>query len=218
MRISTIPPSELDSSPYDASPISSTPTKPTPSPISCWRGGSFPSMSVAMNAAKSGVAPFSIPVTADDTWRSASGNIESGIATQVAPEEREPRPVAAVDDRRVAGSKRERREAEEMRSDVMTPGANASRPIAMKKNDAPQMPPAVESSPQSSGVNASRVRALRGRQDASRGPWRDGTEERGEVWRVSATRQGSARTSGQWGDRGDLNPRPPGPQPGALTD
>ncbi len=42
IRMRMIPPSELDSSPTDARPISRTPTNPTPTPISCWRGGSFP--------------------------------------------------------------------------------------------------------------------------------------------------------------------------------
>jgi hypothetical protein len=37
-------------------------------------------------------------------------------------------------------------------------------------------------------------------------------------WQCDGRPPFDGRPSPQWGDRGDLNPRPPGPQPGALTE
>ena len=104
---------------------------------------------------KSGVAPFNIPVTADDTCRSARGNIESGIATQVTPNSASRGQSLRSIVRRVAGRNASVQNPNVMRNVVISAGLNASRPIAMNRNDAPQMPPAVHNSPQSSGVNAS---------------------------------------------------------------
>ena len=83
-----------------------------------------------------------------------------------------------------------------MRTDVMTPGANTSRPIAMKKNDA--APDAARRREQPPVERRERVpiRALRGRQDASAGHWVTVPRKGGRVWRVSDC--GLRTTSSEW--------------------
>ena len=62
--------------------MSTTPPVPMASPAIWPRGGNDRTITAATNAAKIGVAPFSIPVTLLDTCCSANGNTVSGAASQ----------------------------------------------------------------------------------------------------------------------------------------
>ena len=104
---------------------------------------------LATAAAKSAVAPFSMPVSADDTCCSANGNMLSGNASHSTPSAA----VAARSDRasgpRAAGISDSVRKPTRMRTNVTPFGPRASSPSAMNRNDAPQMTPGRISSSES---------------------------------------------------------------------
>src|SRR5882672_75361 len=63
-------------------PITTVPAMPMAIPTITRREGSFHAIIAATAAAKSGFAPFNIPVSAEETYRSANGNMLSGNAIQ----------------------------------------------------------------------------------------------------------------------------------------
>ena len=105
---------------------------------------------LATMAANSGVAPLSMPVSADETCCSANGNMLSGKATQTA-ERRGPRTSAAEIGLR-ARAQGERSESMTTRTNVTPFGATASRPSAMNRNEVPQIVPGPATIAQSQAV------------------------------------------------------------------
>ena len=73
------------SSDHVGAAISTMPASPATRPTIWRRGGRRRTISAATMAVKIGVAPFSMPVTLDETRCSASGNSDSGIATHTTP-------------------------------------------------------------------------------------------------------------------------------------
>jgi hypothetical protein len=90
---------------------------------------------------KRGTAPLSMPVSAEETCRSAKGNMLSGNAIQRIPTSAVPsrssRPIA----RRDPGKTARVRNPTRMRVKVTPFGPIASSPSAMNRNEAPQMAP-----------------------------------------------------------------------------
>ena len=129
--------------------ISTAPVKPTARPTSTPRAGRRRASRLATAAANSAVAPFSMPVSADDTCCSANGNMLSGNASH-----RTPRPAvfqrsARRIGRRAAGIADSVRNPIRIRRNVTPFGPTDSSPSAMKRNDAPQMQPGRTRSSQS---------------------------------------------------------------------
>ena len=107
-----------------------------------------------MAAVKSGTAPLIIPVTLEETCCCAIGKSVRGKAIQVTPRSTiRGQSARSIDvperwaNDTVAKPKRSRRK-------VIKPGAKASTPSAMNRNDAPQVTPVKSSSPHSEGPNA----------------------------------------------------------------
>jgi hypothetical protein len=113
------------------------------------RDGSRRAMPAATIAVKSGTAPFSIPVSADETCCSAKGNMLSGNAIQSTPTSAMPGQSSRPTGRREPGNSASVRKPTRMRVNVTPFGPIASRPSAMKRNDAPQMTPGTMSRIQS---------------------------------------------------------------------
>jgi hypothetical protein len=106
--------------PRPGTAMTTAPTKPTASPTRVAEDGRRPAIAAATTATKSGVAPFNIPVSADDTCCSASANIVSGTAIHTTPSATVPRISLAGTARRAAG-----------KSD------STAKPIAMRRNASP---------------------------------------------------------------------------------
>ena len=105
------------------------------------RDGQRRAMPAATIAVKSGTAPFSMPVSADETCCSAKGNMLSGNAIQSTPTSAVPRQSSRRIARREPGNRARVRKPTRMRVKVTPLGPMASRPSAMKRNEAPQMAP-----------------------------------------------------------------------------
>ena len=103
--------------------------------------GSRCAIRLATAATNSGVAPFSMPVSADDTCCSANGNMLSGNASHSTPSAAVPAQSARATGRRADGNRDSVRKPIAMRVNVTPFGATASRPSAMNRKDAPQMTP-----------------------------------------------------------------------------
>ena len=101
-------------------------------------------------AAMIAVEPFSIPAIADDTRCSANGNMLSGKASQITLRAAVGQPSPLASGCRAAGSTARVRNPMSRRMKVTPSGAIASRPSAMKRNDAPQIAPGTISSARSS--------------------------------------------------------------------
>ena len=103
-----------------------------------------------------GSEPLSSPVSAEVMCCSASGNSVKGMATHsteiTTSRGRSARSTGFL----APGTSHSTPAPNSTRSQVTRPGSNASSPIAMNRNEDPQMPPIAANSPQSSGVNAPR--------------------------------------------------------------
>src|SRR5712692_11273363 len=124
------------------------PRNPTASPARTAGEGKRRARMLATAAANNAVAPFSMPVSADDTCCSANGNMLSGKASHKTPSQAVPQRSDARIGRRAAGTSESVRNPIAMRVNVTPFGATASRPSAMNRNDAPQMQPGRISSSQ----------------------------------------------------------------------
>ena len=129
------------------------PAKPTtmPSrsgPLARWR-----SSTAATVAAKIGVAPLRSPVTDELMYCSAIGNSVNGTATQIT-ESRTSRPRSEASIVTFGlGSTSSASAPDATRSNVISPGGKASRPMSMNRNDEPQIAATAMKRPQSRGVN-----------------------------------------------------------------
>ena len=129
--------------------INSAPVKPTARPTITPRAGSRRASRLATAAANSAVAPFSMPVSADDTCCSANGNMLSGNASHSTPRPAVFHRSAARIGRLAAGIVERVRKPIRMRRKVTPFGPTDSSPSAMNRNDAPQIQPGSRSSSQS---------------------------------------------------------------------
>ena len=126
------------------------------------RDGHRRAMPAATIAVKSGTAPFSMPVSADETRCSAKGNMLSGKAIQSTPTSAVPSQSSRLTGRREPGNSARVRNPTRMRVKVTPLGPIASSPSAMKRNDAPQMTPGTMSRIQSMNAPRHRRRLERG--------------------------------------------------------
>ncbi len=113
---------------------------------------------VATTAVKIGAAPFSMPAIAEFTDPCASGKSVNGIATHVIGQQQQtgPRSARSIRAERAPGTTHSARCPNRIRSQVTSPGRNASSPIAMNRNDEPQIVPTTENSAQSTPANEPR--------------------------------------------------------------
>jgi hypothetical protein len=95
----------------------------------------------ATSAAKSGTAPFSMPVSAEETRCSAYGNMLRGKAIQSTPRRATAPQSERGTGRREAGSRDSVIKPTRMRTKVTPLGPIDASPSAMKRNEAPQMIP-----------------------------------------------------------------------------
>src|SRR5688572_12008250 len=149
--------------------MSTMPASPATRPT-IWRpGGRRRTISAAMMAVKIGVAPFSMPVTLDETRCSASGNSDSGIATHTTPSTANRGHAARGTGSRVAGTEAMTSSPNMMHSHVTRNGCNDSKPTAIRKKLEPQISPGSDSATQSrsaSGRSSGRAAVA-----ATTGPW-----------------------------------------------
>ena len=89
-------------------------------------------MSAATIAAKIGVAPFSMPVTLDETRCSASGNSDNGTASHTTPSSTSAATTCRGTGCRVAGTDATTSKPNTIRIHVTTNGSNDSSPSAMR--------------------------------------------------------------------------------------
>src|SRR5262245_62121420 len=157
MMIRTTPITWFEPSLAAASAIALTPRNPIGIPSSCRGPGGCRSMIVAITAVQIGAAPFSIPAIAEFTDPCAIGNSVSGITTQVRATTRiAARSSGWIVARRAAGNSQIAAAPNRTRSQVISPGRNASNPIAWNRKDAPQIDPTTRNSAQSTPVYAPR--------------------------------------------------------------
>jgi hypothetical protein len=123
------------------SAMSAAPANPIAKPAATRRDGARRARTLATSAAKRGVAPLSIPASADETCCSARGNMLRGNASQRIPRsavfKRSPRTIG----RRADGTSDSVTNQTAIRTNVTPIGATACSPSAMNKNDAPQITP-----------------------------------------------------------------------------
>ena len=102
-----------------------------------------------------GTAPLSMPATEESIHCWATGNRISGSPAQITPRKatrtRSSRPIG----RRAAGTSDSAATPSATRATAITPGASASSPMSMNRNDEPQMRAMLASSPHSRTPNAS---------------------------------------------------------------
>ena len=105
------------------------------------RPGQRRSINAPIAAAKMGSEPLSSPVSAEVMCCSASGNSVKGMATHsteiTTSRGRSARSTGFL----APGTSHSTPAPNSTRSQVTRPGSNASSPIAMKRNEDPQMPP-----------------------------------------------------------------------------
>src|SRR5579859_696233 len=113
-------------------------------PIMTRRDGSFHAISAATVAVKSGLAPFNIPVSAEETYRSANGNMLNGNAIQNAPSAT----IFGQSERntgiRAEGNSERVKKPIASRTNVTPPGPIAPNASAINRYDAPQINPGRE--------------------------------------------------------------------------
>jgi hypothetical protein len=118
---------------------------PTPMPVITRRDGDRRQMADATMAVNRGLAPFSIPVSADVTCRSANGNMVSGNASQSTPSETTPFQSEREMGFRADGNRDSVTRPIDTRTKVIPKGPTARIPSAMNRNDAPQIRPGTAS-------------------------------------------------------------------------
>jgi hypothetical protein len=98
--------------------------------------------------------PLIIPATDESTYSSAMGNRDSGSAIQVKPTSQIRGQSSRSMGVRAAGTNARPSIPKRMRRKVTTPGAKASIPMAISRNEEPQTPAMNASSPHSTVPNA----------------------------------------------------------------
>ena len=96
-----------------------------------------------------GSEPFSRPVSPEVIYCWASGKSVKGTATHSSESATSLARSARSSGVRVAGTNHRVAAPNDTRSQVMSPGSKASRPIAISRNDDPQIAPIEANSPQS---------------------------------------------------------------------
>ena len=123
-------------------------------PMRCIRPGARRSSTVAQIAVATGTAPLIIPTTDESIHCCAIGSRLSGIPIHSAPSSamrgRSARSTAV----RAAGRSISANAPSATRASVTTPGSSASSPIAISRNDEPQIAAIAPSSSQSAAANA----------------------------------------------------------------
>src|SRR5262245_57863194 len=142
----SVTPNALLDPPSAGSAITTAPPNPISRPANVPRAGNRCASALATAATERGVAPFNIPVSADDTCCSANGNMLSGNANHNTPSAAVPAQSARATGRRADGNRDSVKNPIAMRLNVTPLGATAARPSAMNRNDAPQMTPGTTSS------------------------------------------------------------------------
>src|SRR5262245_15667281 len=126
------------------------PASPTARPTATREDGASRASRLATSAANSGVAPFSIPASADETCRSANGNMLSGTASHNTPSAAVFTRSSGRIGRRADGTNDSVAKPSAIRTTVSPMGATACSPSAMNRNEAPQMTPGTTISNESS--------------------------------------------------------------------
>lgn len=141
-------------SPADGMLMATTPANPTATPNSCAPEVRVRKKSTPKSAVKIGMAPLSMPVTAELMCCSAMGNNVKGMATHnnesAMTRTRSPGWVVM----RGPGSRLSISAPSPTRRRVSVPGLTASRPMEMNRNDAPQIPAIERNSAQSVATKA----------------------------------------------------------------
>ena len=130
-----------------------TPTEPVSSPASRAGRGTRRNNAVDRSAAKIGIAPLSMPVSAEFTHCWATGKIVNGTATQTNDSTTTRSRSSGCSGRRAAGTSQSVAPPATRRK-VIRPGRNASRAMSMSRNDAPQIVDIEQNSAQSVAVKA----------------------------------------------------------------
>src|SRR5882757_2365758 len=124
--------------------ITTAPAMPIAMPVITRRDGSLHAINAATTAVNNGFAPFNIPVSAEETYRSANGNMLSGNAIQNAPSAT----IFSQSERstgwRAAGKHKSVRNPTASRTNVTPPGPIAPSASAINRYDAPQINPGSE--------------------------------------------------------------------------
>ena len=128
-----------------------TPANPISSPVTCTRPGARRSSTAAIAAVASGIAPFSIPASDESIHCSAIEKHENGIAIHVAAMKRRRGSSRAGMCRRAAGKMPIASAPKAIRNIVTTDGAKSSSPIAMRRNEQPQINGGIANSTHSVG-------------------------------------------------------------------
>ena len=115
---------------------------------------------MATAAAKSGMAPLSIPATAELIHCWARGNSVNGTATHSSDKVMILARSRAATGRRAAGVAASTAAPSPTRMKVMSPGRKASSPMSIRRKDDPQMPATARNRPQSPGVNEPSLRPV----------------------------------------------------------
>src|SRR5579871_826774 len=130
-------------------PITIVPAIPIAIPTITRRTGNFHAISAATLVVNSGFAPFNIPVSAEETYRSAKGNMLSGNAIQNAPSAT----IFSQSERntgfRAAGNSDSVKNPIASRTNVTPPGPIAPSESAINRYDAPQIIPGKDKITQS---------------------------------------------------------------------
>ncbi len=124
------------------------PLMPTARPMATPREGAVPESQLATRVAKRGLAPLSMPVSAELTRCSAKGKSVSGKANQRTPSQKTEGQSARSTGLRAEGKQARVRKPMAMRKKARPLGLMARRPSAMKRNDAPQIRPGSTSKSQ----------------------------------------------------------------------
>src|ERR1700722_9569240 len=147
-KIMPTPAAVLCPSRMEGSAIKMAPPMPTANPANTRPEGARRAMTAATTAVNKGLAPFSIPVSADETCCSAKGNMLSGKAIQRTPIA----PMPIQSDRKTGlrdpGNKESVPKPIRMRRKVTALGPTTRMPSAMKRNEAPQTSPGSTSNSQ----------------------------------------------------------------------
>ena len=141
----------------DGRAIAIIPVKPIASPAIWSLPGRWRNNTEATMAVKMGTVPLSIPATDEATHCWAMGNMVRGIAIQIRLRNlTRGRSAMRIGTFRDAGSAHKNSVPNPTRIQVTNPGWKASRPMAMKRNEAPQIALTDRNSVQSVVENALR--------------------------------------------------------------
>src|SRR5215211_1835089 len=132
-----------------------TPANPISSPSAWALGRGRRSSTTAQAAPARGTAPFSMPATEESIHCWATGNSSSGSPAQMTPRKATRTRSCGPIGRRAAGTSDSAATPSATLARAITPGASASRPTSMNRNDDPQMRAMLASSPHSRTPNAS---------------------------------------------------------------